>query len=315
MNDKKPESSDKKSETSQSAGKPGLPENPISILCNFVNSYNGSRETLTAFLTNCENALSLASEGQKDLLFKFIISKLEGKAQVACSNRIFNNFVELKVFLKQNFGETKHYNHLLLDLQNCKQLSNENVTDFALRIESCLTKIQSEIHNSDSFKKDVSGRIAMSEDLALCTFSLGLSPRISTIVRCHKPKNLNEAINIAIEEEKIQNLTYKNTPKCKKCNKSGHSESECFVRSSRPPNFRPLNSNGTNPGRSNVVCRYCKNIGHDISQCRKRQYNNARFSGANSNNRQFPSQSQNHVEALDPIPQEPDFINNENNLN
>lgn len=270
---------------------------PINVLCNFINVYKGDRETLTAFLTNCQNALDLASSSQKTLLLKFIIARLEGKAQIACSNKIFDDFDSLKAFLKQNFGERKHYNHLLLELQSCKQQANESVSQFALRIETCLTDLQSEIHNSDSLKKDLSGRIAMTEDLALFTFNLGLQPRLSNNVRCRNPRSLNEAIIIATEEEKIQNLLYRTTPKsmCRICRKPGHSESECSSKQRRVyqdagPSYSPRtyfknNSTSTshqNPG-SDVFCRYCKNKGHDISQCRKRKYNNERKYSGNNN--------------------------------
>lgn len=130
---------------------------PIQVLCNFISEYKGEKETLPGFLTNCKNALDLASLSQKDLLFKFILSKLGGKAQIACSNKIFTTFDDLKDFLKQNFGERKHYNHLLVDLQAYKQQTSETVAQFALRVETCLTSLQSEIHNSDSLTKELAG--------------------------------------------------------------------------------------------------------------------------------------------------------------
>lgn len=276
--------------------KPAVDCFPIQVLCNFINTYKGDRETLSAFLTNCQNALNLAAENQKQLLLKFIISKLEGKAQIACSNKIFDKFDDLKSFLKQTFGETKHYSHLLFDLQSCKQQANESVAQFALRVETCLTALQSEIHNSESLKKDLSGRIAMTEDLAMYTFSLGLNPNLSTVVRCKSPKNLNNAVNIAREEEKIQNLTSRTKPFkpkiCRFCHKEGHAETECYSKIKRDKQItNPTQSNtqrqannwptttkpqGTFNKPSPIVCRYCKNIGHDISQCRKRQYNNSR---------------------------------------
>lgn len=260
---------------------------PINVLCNFINPYRGDRETLTAFLTNCQNALDLASPTQRTLLFKFIIAKLEGKAQIACSNKLFENFDALKAFLKQNFGERKHYTHLLLDLQSCKQQSNESVSQFALRVESCLTDLQSEIHNSDSLKRDLPGRIAMTEDLALYTFFLGLHPRLSNNVRCRNPKTLNGAINIALEEEKIQNLLFKTIvkAKCKICGKPGHSESECskrYKQMSQPhSSFEPQPSTSQHLN-SQVSCRYCKKPGHDITQCRKRKYNNEKYKNSNN---------------------------------
>lgn len=87
---------------------------PINVLCIVIRLYKGDRETLTAFLTICQNALDLASPTQKTLLNKYILTRLEGKVEIACSNKIFDDFSQLKLFLKQNFGERKHYNHLLL---------------------------------------------------------------------------------------------------------------------------------------------------------------------------------------------------------
>lgn len=257
---------------------------PIKVLCDFVKTYRGERDTLVAFLTNCQNALSLASESQKDLLLKFIISKLEGKAQIACSNRVYDSFEELKDFLKQNFGERKHYSHLLLDLQSCRQLVGETVAQFALKIESCVAALLSEIHSSDTLKKDLPGRVAMTEDLALHTFIIGLHSRLSTVVRSREIKTLNAAINIAMSEEKINNFLSKPEPKasrppCKLCGKPGHSESECFSRSNNralvPYQSRTAQDRPQQAGQP-VVCRYCKNLGHDISQCIKRRVNNSR---------------------------------------
>lgn len=255
---------------------------PLSVLCQFISSYKGERETLAAFLTNCQNALDLASLNQKPFLIKFIIAKLEGKAQIACSNKVFESFDELKSFLNQNFGERKHYNHLLLDLQSCKQQANETVAQFALRIETCLTALQSEIHNSPSLKKELPGRLAMTEDLALFTFNLGLMPRLSTIVRCREPRSLNDAINIALEEEKLQNLLYKFNTKprsCRICGKQGHSDAECPSKPQRAyqANIRqPSSSSNQREVKSQIICRYCKNPGHDISECFKRKHNNAK---------------------------------------
>lgn len=273
--------------------KTSLENFPIQILTKFINTYKGERETLTAFLTNCQNAIDLAAESQKGLLLKLIISKLEGKAQIACSNRIFDKFDDLKSFLKLNFGETKHYNHLLLDLQSCKQQANESVAQYALRIETCLTDLQSEIHNSDCLKKELPGRIAMTEDLALFTFSLGLKPSLSTIVRCRNPKTLNFAVSAAIEEEKIQNLSIRSIKPniCKYCNKSGHSEAECFRKTKHP---LPSNKETTSIRNNSppITCRYCKNVGHDISQCRKRRYNNMRYQNNSVGGQQSPERKQ-----------------------
>lgn len=303
---------------------------PLKVLCDFIHSYSGERETLPGFLTNCRNALDLASESQKNILLKFIISKLSGKAQTACSNKLFETFEELKDFLKHHFGERKHYNHLLLDLQSCKQQVNETVAQYALRVDTCLTSLQSEIHNSDSLKKELAGRIAMTEDLALHTFTLGLHPNLGNVVRCRNPRTLNDAINVAFEEEKILNLHKSSSFKarlCKYCNKTGHSESECYTKLKRDNiprvQYPPRTQNHSLPTSRNdsiqVVCRYCKNIGHDISQCRKRQYNNSRTFNRNSNQNNLSNNSrsfqQNFVESASETSSPPQILEIENSLN
>jgi len=267
----------------------------LSFLTKFIKPYDGKRETLPAFLTNCDNAISLATLDQQTILCKFIISQLEGKAQVACSLKTFDNWLELKAFLKQHFSEKKHSSHLLSDLQNCKQnLPSESVVQFSLRIESCLTRLLSDVHFSCDKKEELVGRVAGIEDLALNTFLMGLNPSFSHIVRCRNPKTLNEAVNHAIEEEKLFNLSKSNSKSqklCSTCNKQGHLSSECFKNKNK--SLRTYNTNFSNSNKSqnrfpiqqqfprnqnnnftHKSCAYCKNPGHMISECRKRQYYN-----------------------------------------
>lgn len=258
----------------------------LNVLTKFIKPYNGDRETLPAFLTNCESAISLAAPEQQNILCKYIISQLESKAQTACSLKTFKNWSELKQFLRITFGEKKHSTHLLIELQGCKQLPSETVTQYSLRIEACLTKIQSDIYYSCSNNDELPGRIAAMEELTLNTFILGLNPNFGYIVRCRNPRTLGEAITQATEEEKLFNLTRLSTrisKFCSLCKKQGHSAPECYHRNKeRPSPFyktHHLNNSGpNNPPRflnkSNIItCAYCKNIGHNINECRKRQYN------------------------------------------
>ncbi|CAK1554979.1 unnamed protein product [Leptosia nina] len=178
----------------------------IGTLFKFIKSFDGTREKLNSFLSNCDNATSLASETQKPILFKYILSQLNGKAETACSIKEFDSWDQLNHFLKTQFGETKHYTHLLADLQECRQLNIEPVNQFALRVETCLSKLLTEVTLSNKKKTELLGRTAAMEDLALHTFLLGLKPDISNLVRGKNPSTLNEAINLATSEEKILNL-------------------------------------------------------------------------------------------------------------
>lgn len=233
----------------------------LGILFKFIKPFDGNRETLNSFISNCQNAYSLATKPQRPILFKYILSQLEGKAEITCSIKDFESFEQFIEFMKNYFGERKHYAHLLSELQDCRQNYSESVNQFALRIETCLAKLLTEVNISVSTKRkksELTGRVAAMEDLALHTFLVGLNPRLAQIVRCRDPETLNAAISFAVAEEKILHSLQRKAP----TNNTNDRP--------RPPQFKP------NESRPNI-CRYCKNIGHTIENCRKRQYNNNRY--------------------------------------
>nr|UZO32014.1 ORFa [Heliothis subflexa] len=250
-------------------------ETPLSVILKFIKPFNGDRDRLTAFLRNCDSAIELASSHQEDIVFKYILSQLEGKAESACSIKDFDTWSSLKSFLKNQFGERKHYSHLLTDLQDCKQGIQENVSQFSLRVETCLQKLLTEVTVSNSKKSELTGRLATMEDLALHTFTLGLHPRIANLVRSRDPKNLNDAINYAISEEKIQQSIFRNntnklkpvepTPRRNDFNNRTQQKST-YYNAQRAPFLK-----------DSPFCRYCKKFGHVIEQCQLREYNNKRF--------------------------------------
>lgn len=254
----------------------------LSILLKFIKPYDGRRETLNSFLVNCNNAFELASDSQKDILFKYILCQLQGKAETACSIKEFTTWQQLKDFLKTQFSERKHYSHLLTELQECKQKLNEPVSHYALRVETCLSSLLTEISISHGHKsREMIGRTAAMEELALHHFQMGLAPRISNIVRCRAVKTLNDAINAAISEEKIQQSLYKNAQPAVR-------QERPMVQFMRRPQQNQLASTSRQqpmipkfPNPKNMTCRYCKNPGHTLEQCRKRVFNNQRFKNLN----------------------------------
>lgn len=283
-----------RSKTQKGAASPA-PSLDLSILLKFIKTYDGSRETLNSFIINCDNAYELANSSQKQILFKYILCQLQGKAELACSIKDFTTWEQLKDFLKTQFSERKHHSHLLAELQESKQLPSENVSQYSLKIETYLSQLLTEVALSNTKLKELPGRTAAMEELALHHFLMGLHPRISNIVRCKSPKTLNEAINFAISEERIQQTIYKRNilaePKPRRApqsyaNSTNSNQSRSLVpyRSNAGPN-RPTQGNfNTNT----IICRYCKFPGHAIENCRKREYNNRLRNQNQSNTNQGP---------------------------
>ncbi|CAF4908159.1 unnamed protein product [Pieris macdunnoughi] len=283
----------------------------LSVLFKFIKPFDGSRERLVPFLNNCHNAHDLAIESKRPALLKYILSQLEGKAESACSIKEFESWEQLSEFLTTQFGEKKHYSALLSDLQNCIQ-NNDSVNEFALRVESCLSKLLTEINLSQKKKKsELAGRIAAMQDLALHHFVIGLKPQISTIVRCRDPETLNDAINFAISEEKIMEASRKsyNNPQSQgPLNKNNYSRPNYQFRDryqNKPTSTFERAPNNVNLSSAQpLFCRYCKAKGHVLENCRKREFNNKRFQITNQNPRTFQprtNSSSNHVNFADPI--------------
>lgn len=191
---------------------------------------------------------------------------------------------------------TLHYS----DLQDCCQSNSETVNQFALRVETCLAKLLTEINISIPTKKkgELTGRVAAMQDLALHTFISGLNSRLSTVVRCRDPETLNEAIGFAVSEEKILQTTPKRNPSAINNNSSNQGRwSQRRFQQNRNPTQQGVSNEPHNqkPSTSGPpVCRYCKNVGHTIEECRKREFNNNRF--RDQNNQGLPRRQNNQVQ-------------------
>ncbi|XP_072948718.1 uncharacterized protein [Epargyreus clarus] len=255
----------------------------VNTLFKFIKPYDGNRECLNSFIINCNNAFELASDIQKPILLKYILCQLEGKAELACSIKEFQNWDQLRDFLKSQFSDRKHYSHLLTNLQESRQGQHESVSQYSLKIETCLSQLLTESSLSKYKRSEVLGRNAAMEDLALHYLIMGPKPNLSLILRCKTPKNLGEAISIAIGEERIMQSTFNRQQQ----QQSRSSENVKQTSFRRPFISKYPNSNNNNNNQK-LICRYCKNIGHTIDQCRKREYFNNRNHPSTSSYRPQP---------------------------
>ncbi|CAG9131200.1 unnamed protein product [Plutella xylostella] len=226
----------------------------IDTLLRFIEPYDGDRDNLSSWIEKCDRAFQLASDSQERILFAYVQNKLTDKAQSTCSNTVFSEWKDLKEFLKARFGNRKHQTHLLIELQNCKQTYQENVAQYIARLESCLKRLLSTIKQSNSDPLLLPGQIDSTNQLALHSFLLGINPKLSQVLRSREPRDLNEAFNMALEEEKFSLLesTRNENPRnkyCNICHRNGHTAAFCRNNAqtnrsnpniNRNPNHRPL---------------------------------------------------------------------------
>lgn len=251
----------------------------INTLFKFIKPFDGDREKLVPFLNNCDSAFNLANEDQGTILLAYTKAQLTGKAEAACANHVFRTWDALKEYLKSMYSDKKHHGHLLMELLSCKQIANETVSQYMYRIETCLKRVLTSIQQGRHPQEELPGRIASMNDLALHTFILNAKPEISQMLRAREITKLNEAFNIAIEEEKVALLLNQQKPEkkfCNNCKRSGHTAQNCFRKSgsnatqNKNSSKLILNSTGVK------TCKYCKAKGHNIFECEKRKRANQR---------------------------------------
>lgn len=275
-------------------------ELPITFLVRFVKPFDGSREDLSAFISDCNKAFALASPNQKYVLLDYILTQISGKAKAACINRSFKTWDDLKTFLKTMYQDRKHYSQLLCELTNLKQNFNESVSQFVCRVETCLKRTINATQQQNPSETSLEGRLELLNEIALNRFVYFSLPSITNVLRVRELKTLNEAISTAVAEEQVQNM-YQSRNHFKPFNNIKLNANNGNIRTNKPQsrnlhvvqnhshlraNPQPSTSaaNDTNSPMEVKVCKYCKAKGHLISECRKREYNNNRKKQTFGNN-------------------------------
>lgn len=282
----------------------------LQFLCSLISkSFDGNRTEYHEFVTNCNNAVELATDEQQRPLFVYIISRLTGSVRSQLQGKTYTSWSELREILSTFYQDKKHYIQLMEELNTMKQNLSESVLSFHDRIDKLTVRLLSSITYKS--RNEQLGKIDTIKELALSRFIHHSKPEISRFLRAQSFDDISEALSKAIEEERAINISHqefrtKPAKFCNFCKKSGHDSKNCFRK--QPNQSINFNQNRTRPGPSSTsfpnnsssnnnynnnqnfnpkFCNYCKNRGHIISECRKREYNNKRkeqLNNANSNN-------------------------------
>lgn len=248
---------------------------PITFLIKFIKEFDGNREQLSSYLSDCNRAFELASTGQKSILLDYTLTRITGKAKSACVNRTFTKWDELKQYLKTMYQDTKHKSQLLCELTTLKQKPGEHLSAFTARVETCLKRTinsTTQSHDKGTTADEIQtqemilrGKLEMLQDISLNRYTYFTAPEISHALRIRDIKTLNEAIAIAKAELQIQQMV------------SGQ-QSDPKTKSGGKPSTNSNSKSHSNQSadKTKISCNYCKKLGHSITDCRKRAYNNSK---------------------------------------
>lgn len=234
----------------------------ISLAERMINRYNGDKANLHVFIDNCNNAYSLLNPVYGKAFVSVVLSKIEGNIRATLLNRSFASWNVLKEHLLENYSEKRTFAQWQLELNSCRQKSNEPVLQYSNRVESCLIKlIKSLDPKLTSSARDANIELLKSQ--ALNIFISGLLPQLHILLKSQKPTNFEEAVSIAIsEEQEIKSRYEMNYRQDSRPNKFSNNKNNSGVYN------RHMQVNKNIP-----TCFVCKKRGHIARDCWHNQQN------------------------------------------
>lgn len=212
-----------------------------SDLKDLIPRYDGNKNKLDEFIQTVDSLETQLTEDRDKKLFDLSVkSHLTGTAFNAIRHLKVTTWPEIKKSLKDKLNP--------LDATTCytalthvKQNQNENMTDFAIRVETLLTNLNrsSTIGAENATIKYVH---ASNERLAKRAFENGiLNFKLKTLIIAKNQDTLERAIIEALDLDSTgefknyekRNNTSNNKKFCGFCKRSNHTESECFKKNKK----------------------------------------------------------------------------------
>ena len=210
-----------------------LPQISVRDYLDLIPTFDGQPTRLSTFINACENVLPLMAPNNEPARISFtmmhIRNKLVGKAATLLAARNFTTFPELKTLLVSLFGDQRNEEALLSDLNTLRQQQRETALQFADRCIDIRCLLLSKLSCQTVPEQIKMMKIDLYNNFTLRAFLTGVNSQLSHLLRCRKPTNIEEAIQIVIEEEnmnyhrsKINHTPQNNEPHINKPNNAHH---------------------------------------------------------------------------------------------
>lgn len=263
----------------------------------------GIDEKLIFFINACELVAEITPTANRDIMLRTILTRIRGQAYEVIRYEEITSWDMLKTLLKNTYDKPINAAYLQIELFSAKQRYKESLIEYATRIRNLVQAVS----EGSTQGKSTSDALAVKTNIreqALLVFLEGINDRIKVMVKSKNPSTLEQAIQIAIIEDKnitpsevrTNNHNYKNSNykakgeaqkynkgNCHICGKYGHYARDCRYKNGSPKNegFKP----GINKPTANayLICTYCSKKGHTIDKCYKKKNKDKRDKGESSN--------------------------------
>lgn len=180
-----------------------------SELIKLIPLFDGDCRQLPLYIKKCEYVLHnfQGSDCQNEYLFHVVTSRLAGEAaKIVGEREQISTWSELKQLLRQQFGDPRTEECLVLELESAKINRGENYLDFCHRIQHIRSILFAKL---DETIADKSMRLAKQHiytNTSLNVFLYNLPVFLVRLVRLRNVTTLEEALQTVLEEQNFQNV-------------------------------------------------------------------------------------------------------------
>lgn len=265
-----------------------------------IPEFDGNPMNLHRFIQISEIQYKRAKTVEEKLDFLDVItSKLVGRAyNLILRYHSYDNWQDLKKSIEANFSKLRAVQLIMADVFSLSQDIKETVSAYASRTEKLFDELN--VSSTSALETESQTIHKLNETTVLNSFVNGLREPLRLILRAARLETLSAVIDLALQEEKLNQLQAKaeinHKMYCSYCKTNTHNTKNCRRRnnnytansginnfSTRDNRFPKFNSSQSHPTsqirvtqRIPKMCNYCKKEGHIIDDCRKRLYNNSK---------------------------------------
>ncbi|KAL4127031.1 hypothetical protein QTP88_011229 [Uroleucon formosanum] len=165
----------------------------------------GIDEKLIFFINACELVAEITPVANRDIMLRTILTRIRGQAYEVIRYEEITSWEMLKTLLKNTYNKPINAAYLQIELFSAKQRYKESLIEYATRIRNLVQAVS----EGSTQGKSTSDALAVKTNIreqALLVFLEGINDKIKVMVISKNPSTLEQAIQIAIIEDK--NITH-----------------------------------------------------------------------------------------------------------
>ncbi|KAL4085150.1 hypothetical protein QTP88_027442 [Uroleucon formosanum] len=161
----------------------------------------GIDEKLIFFINACELVAEITPVANRDIMLRTILTRIKGQAYEVIRYEEITSWEMLKSLLKNTYDKPINAAYLQIELFSAKQRYKESLIEYATRIRNLVQAVS----EGSTQGKSTSDALAVKTNIreqALLVFLEGINDKIKVMVKSKNPSTLEQAIQIAIIEDK-----------------------------------------------------------------------------------------------------------------